>query len=197
LKPHAEYLLSHFRLLPIEKAIAEVYDHPEVPFYLFANGASNGSGAHVFTWPASDAYEKLTRDLYREVMVVPRMPPERYLPVRGVYALEWTESGDEWRWLAPDATIRLPRAHGNQAALTLRYSTDAPFATNAVQISVNEGAATMVNVGKEPVVAMLALPAEPVIDIRLRSSRSFSPGALLHNADPRTLAVQLTRVVTR
>src|SRR5258708_40369578 len=66
LKPHAEYLLPRFRLLPIEKAIAEVYDHPEVPFYLFANGASNGSGAHVFTWPASDAYEKLTRDLYRE-----------------------------------------------------------------------------------------------------------------------------------
>jgi hypothetical protein len=197
LKPHAEYLLSRFRLLPIEKAIAEAYDRPDVPLFLFAGGASSGSGAHVFGWPASDAYEKLTRQLYRQVMIVPRTPRERYLPVHGVYALEWTASGDEWRWLAPDATIRLPRAHGSEAMLTLRYSTDAPYATNAVQVSINGRDAALVNVGKEPVVATVALPAEQVIDIRLRSARSFSPGALLHNADPRTLAVQLTGVTMR
>ena len=51
-------------------------------------------------------------------------------------------------------------------------------------------------VGKAPVVTKLALPSEAQIDIRLRSARSFSPGALLHNADPRTLAVQLTSVVS-
>jgi hypothetical protein len=196
LKPHAEYLLSRFRLLPIEKAIAEDYDHPEVPLFVFAGGASGGRGAHAFSWPASDAYEKLTRQLYRQVAIEPRTPRERYLPVRGVYALEWTASGDEWRWLAPDATIRLPRAHGNEATLTLRYSTDAPLATNAVQISINGRDAALVNVGREPVVARLALPAEPLIDIRLRSSTSFSPGALLHNQDPRTLAVQLTSVTS-
>jgi hypothetical protein len=197
LKPHAEYLLTRFRPLPIEKAIAESYDRPEIPFFLFANGASSATGAHVFTWAASDAYEKLTRDLYRRVMVVPRMPRERYLPVHGVYALEWTPSGDEWRWLAPDATIRLPRSHGSEAALTLRYSTDAPYAVNVVQISINGRDAAVVKVGREPVVVILPLPAEPQIDIRLRSAQSFSPGALLHNQDPRTLAVQLTGVVTR
>jgi len=197
LKPHAEYLLTRFRLLPIEKAIAETYDHPEVPLVLYANGASSGSDAHVFTWPASDAYEKLTRQFYRQVMVAPRAARERYLPVHGVYALEWTTSGDEWRWLGPDATIRLPRAHGSEADLTLRFSTDVPYATNAVTISVNGRDAGVINVGREPVVARLALPAEALVDVRLRSSRSFSPGALLHNQDPRTLAVQLTGVVTK
>src|SRR5207237_8097147 len=137
LKPHAEYLLQHFRVLPIEKAIAEVYDNPQVPLFLFANGASNAGGAHVFTWPASDAYEKLTRGQYRQVTLIPKPPRERYLPVRGAYPLEWTETGNEWRWLGPDATIRLPRAHGSEAALTLRFSADVPYASDAVQISVN------------------------------------------------------------
>jgi hypothetical protein len=196
LKPHAEYLLSRFRVVPVEKAMAELYDRPDVPLYLFANGTSNASGAHVFTWPASDAYEKLTRGLYRTVTIVPKSPRERYLVVRGAYPLEWTADGDEWRWLSPDATIRLPRAHGSEAALTLRFSSDVPFETNAVQIAVNGRDVAVVNVGKQPVVAKLPLPPEPQVDIRLRAQHSFSPGALLHNADPRTLAVQLTRVVS-
>jgi len=196
LKPHAEYLLSRFRVVPIEKAVADLYDHPDVPLYLIANGASTANGAHVFTWPASDAYEKLTRELYRTVSIIPKPPRERYLPVRGVYPLEWTASGDEWRWLSPDATIRLPRAHGSEASLTLRFSSDVPYETNAVQISINGRDVAVVNVGKEPVTAKLPLPPEPLIDIRLRSAHSFSPGALLHNADPRTLAVQLTSVVS-
>jgi hypothetical protein len=197
LKPHAEYLLSRFRVLPIEKAIAELYDRPDVPLYLIANGASRANGAHVFTWPASDAYEKLTRELYRTVTIVPKPPRERYLPVRGVYPLEWTAAGDEWRWLSADATIRLPHAHGSEAALTLRFSSDVPFETNAVQISINGLDVAVVNVGRDPVVAKVSLPPEPQVEIRLRAAHSFSPGALLHNADPRTLAVQLTRVVSQ
>jgi hypothetical protein len=196
LKPHAEYLLPRFRVVPIEKAMAELYDRPDVPLFLFANGASHASGAHVFTWPASDAYEKLTRGLYRTVTVVPKPPRERYLVVRGAYPIEWTADGDEWRWLTPEATIRLPRAHGREAALTLRFSSDVPYETNAVQISVNGRDVAVVNVGKAPVVTKFALPPDPQIDVRLRSARSFSPGALLHNADPRTLAVQLTSVVS-
>jgi hypothetical protein len=196
LKPHAEYLLSRFHVVPIEKAMAELYDRPDVPLYLFANGASDGSGARVFTWPPSDAYEKLTRGLYRTVTIVPKPPRERYLVVRGAYQMEWTPDGDEWRWLGPDATIRLPRAHGAAAALTLRFSSDVPYETNAVQISVNGRDVALVNVGKDPLVTKVALPPEPLVDVRLRSAHSFSPGALLHNADPRTLAVQLTRVVS-
>jgi len=196
LKPHAEYLLSRFRVLPIEKAIAELYDHPEIPFFLFTNGGSREAGAHVFAWPESDAYWKLTRDLYREVSIEPQEAGQRYQPVRGVYALEHTAAGEEWRWLSPDATIRLPHAHGGAARLVLRLTADAPYDTDAVAISVNGQAAIVVNVGKEPVVANLVFPAEPQIDLRFRSSRSFSPGALVHNQDPRTLAVQLMHVET-
>jgi uncharacterized membrane protein YfbV (UPF0208 family) len=196
LKPHAEYLLSRFRVVLVEKAIAELYDRPDVPLFLIANGAPHAEGAHVFTWPASDAYEKLTRGLYRTVTIVPKPPRERYLVVRGAYPMEWTAEGDEWRWLGPDATIRLPRAHGSEAALTMRFSSDVPYETNAVQISVNGRDVAVVNVGKQPVVAKVPLPPEPQVDIRLRSAHSFSPGALLHNADPRTLAVQLTSVVS-
>jgi len=194
LKPHAEYLLSRFRVLPIEKAIAENYDHPEVPLYLFANGASKAGGAKVFTWPASDAYEKLTRQLYRSVTLVPMRPSERYVPIAGAYALEWTAEGEEWRWLAPDATIRLPPEHGSLATLTLRFSADVPYETDVVSISIDGRDVAVVNVGKEPVMAQIALPAQPQIDLRLRSSRSFSPRAVLHNQDPRTLAVQLLHV---
>ncbi|HXH38216.1 MAG TPA: hypothetical protein VNN08_06285 [Thermoanaerobaculia bacterium] len=196
LKPHAEYLLTRFQLLPIEKAMAALSDRPDIPLFLFANGLSHASDAHDFTWPASDAYEKLTRNFYRQVMLVPRPARERYLPLNGLYPLEWAPNGDEWRWLAPDATIRLPRAHGSEAALTFRFPADAPYAEDVVQISVNGRDAAVVNVRKDPVVVRLALPAEPQVDVRLRSSRSFSPGAILHNQDPRTLAVQLTSVVT-
>jgi hypothetical protein len=196
LKPHAEYLLPRFRAVPVEKAIAELYDRPDVPLYLIANGAANADSAHVFTWQASDAYEKLTRQLYRTVAIVPKPPRERYLVVAGAYPLEWTAAGDEWRWLTPDATIRLPSTHGSEAALTLRFSSDVPYETNAVRISVNGRDIAVVNAGREAVTATIPLPPEPQIDIRLRSAHSFSPGALLHNADPRTLAVQLTRVVS-
>ena len=72
-------MLSRFRVLPIEKAIAELYDQPDVPLFLFANGASSASGAHVFTWAASDAYEKLTRGFYRQVTLVPK--PARSIPI--------------------------------------------------------------------------------------------------------------------
>lgn len=196
LKPHAEYLLSRFRVLPVEKAIAELYDRPDVPLFLFTNGGSREAGSHVFMWPESDAYWKLTRDLYREVALEPEESGRRYLPLRGAYALEHTSEGDAWRWLAPDATIRLPRAHGDTAALTMRISADAPYDTDVVTISINGFDAAVVEVGKQPVVAKLVLPAEPQVDVRLRSSRSFAPGVILHNQDPRTLAVQLTRVET-
>lgn len=196
LKPHAEYLLSRFRLMPVEKAIAELYDHPDVPLFLFTNGGSREAGSHVFAWPASDAYWKLTRDLYREVALAPEQSGRRYLPLRGAYALEHTPEGAAWRWLAQDATIRLPRAHGDTVTLTMCISSDSPYDADVVTISINGRDAAVVPVGKQPVVAKLPLPADPQLEVRLRSSRSFQPGVVLHNQDPRTLALQLTRVET-
>ncbi|HSY50808.1 MAG TPA: glycosyltransferase family 39 protein [Thermoanaerobaculia bacterium] len=196
LKPHAEYLLSRFRVLPVEKAIAELYDRPDVPLFLFTNGGSREAGAHIFGWPESDAYWKLTRDLYREVSIEPQRAGQRYQPLYGVYALEHTPAGEEWRWLSPDAAIRLPHANGGAASLVLRLTSDAPYDTDTVAISVNGQPAIVAKVGKEAVTTNLAFPAAPRIDLRFRSSRSFSPGALVHNQDPRTLAVQLLRVET-
>lgn len=196
LKPHAEYLLSRFRLLPIEKAIAELYDHPDVPLFVFVNGGSRRAGSQVFTWPESDAYWKLTRDLYRDVAIESRKANELYLPLRGAYAFEHTPAGDEWRWLAPDATIRLPHAHGVAAELFLRLPPDAPYESDIVRISINDREAAVIVVGKQPVVARLVLPADPLLDVRMRSSRSFQPDAIVHNQDSRTLAVQLTHVET-
>src|SRR5207245_1699031 len=108
LRPHAEYLLSRFQSIPIEKALAAFYDRPTIPLVLFGDG---GSQAKVFAWPESDAYGKLTRNHYRVVTLEPIPPTERYLPVTGVYPLERTVAGDAWRWLARDALIRLPAAH--------------------------------------------------------------------------------------
>ena len=194
LKPHAEYLFSRFRLLPVEKAIAEVYDRPDVPLVLLQDGGSSQRDSHVFSWPDSDAYRKLTRNLYREVTLDHEQPEERFLPVRGVYAIEHTAEGDSWRWLAPDAAIRLPQNHGTAAFVTMRIPADAPYNSDTVAISIGGREAGTVQVGKNAVVARIALPADPKLDIRLRSAQSFQPGALFHNQDPRTLAVQLVHV---
>lgn len=194
LKPHAEYLLTRFRVLPIENAIAAMVDRPDLPLYLFANGASTAPAAHVDRWPVSDAYEKLTRGLYRDVTLAPRPPGERYLVVRGAYPLEWTAAGDEWRWLGPDATIRLPHDHGSVLALLFRVPPDAPYPSDTIQIVINGRDAAVVTVGKQPVTAQVALPLDPLVDVRLRSSVSFSPDVLVHNQDRRILSVQLTGV---
>ncbi len=196
LKPHAEYLLSRFRLLPIDKAIAEGYDKPGVGLVIFANGGATGADGHVFAWPDSDAYRKLTRGFYQQVTIENECANERYLPLSGAYPIERTLEGSEWRWLAPDATIRLPQSHGTLASITLRIPGDLPYATDDVTISINGRDAAVLHVGRDPVVANLALPSDPRIDVRLRSSRSFQPGTLMHNQDPRTLAVQLLHVET-
>ena len=194
LKPHAEYLLTRFRLLPVEKAIAEAYDKPGIPLVLLTNGSAGGPGAHTFSWPESDAYWKLTRDLYREVNLATEDPKERYLPISGAYAIEHAIDGSEWRWLGPDATIRLPHTHGALAALTMRITPDAPYDADDVTISINGRDTAVVHVGKEPLVTNVTLPSDPALEVRLRSSRSFRPSVTLHNQDPRTLAVQLLHV---
>jgi hypothetical protein len=196
LKPHAEYLMSRFRLLPVDKAIAEAYDRPGVGLVLLANGGAHGADSHVFAWPESDAYRKLTRGLYQEVTIENEAPAERYLPLSGAYPIERTLEGTEWRWLGPDAIIRLPQSHGTAASLTLRIPGDLPYTADDVTISINGRDSAVLHVGREAVVANLALPSDPRIDMRLRSSRSFQPSTLMDNQDPRRLAVQLLHVET-
>ena len=183
LRPHAEYLMSRFQSVAVEKALAAFYDRPLVPLVLFGDG---GSAGKVFAWPESDAYGKLTRNHYRVVTLDPIPPAERYLPLRGVYPLERTIAGDSWRWLAREAAIRLPSQRLPHVTLTLRLSPDSPYDANVVTVA---GVRTIVT--KQP--SSITTPSVPEIDFH--ADQAFVPATVLHNQDPRILAVQLIRVV--
>jgi hypothetical protein len=191
LRPHAEYLLPRFHPMPIEKGLADFYDRADVPLVLFVNSGSKSGESQTFAWPASDAYGKLTRGFYREVTLEPMPPARRFLPLGGVYALERDAAGNEWRWLAPNATIRLPRAHGRKLTITMGLSHDAPYDVNAVTIFINDRLAGSLRVTRERSSMTLDLPPESAVEVRFVSHESFVPGEVLHNQDPRTLAVQL------
>jgi hypothetical protein len=196
LRPAAEYLMP-FSSTAIEKGLQRYYDRPDVPLVLFVNGGTKAAEAHAFLWPDSDAYGKLTRNFYREVTLDPVRPAERYLPLRGVYALERTISGDEWRWLGADSAIRLPSHHTTSLSLALRLSPDAPYESNRVHVSINGRETASIDATKAaPASIAIALPDGP-IDVAMHAERSFSPASVLHNQDPRTLAVQLVGVEQR
>jgi hypothetical protein len=197
MRPHAEYLMADFHPMPFEAGLKRFFDRPEVPLVLLADGGSPEADSKVFSWPPSDAYGKLTRNHYRVVTLDAVEPKERYLAVRGVYDLERTVEGEEWRWLAPRALIRLPHAHTAALAVTLALSPDTPYATSAVDILINGTPAATATVGRTPATTVVALPATPEVAVEFRSVHSFSPAKVLGNSDPRDLAVELVRVEQR
>jgi hypothetical protein len=206
LRPQAEYLLGHaddltssggYRTAPIDKGLREFYDRPYVPLVIYADGGSADPDARVFSWPKSDVYGKLTRNHFRVVTVDPLRPAERYLPLGGVYALERNEAGEEWRWLRPDATLRLPHGGAKSLFLKLALSHDAPYETNTTRLLANDQEVGRAVVTKSGVEMTIPLPPAPQVDLRLISGRSFSPAAVFHNRDARILAVQLVRLEIR
>jgi hypothetical protein len=198
LRPAAEYLMPRFRSAAIERGLRDYYARPDVPLVLFVDGGSHKPGVHIFAWRDSDAYGKVTRNHYRVVTLDPVGPEERYLPLSGVYALERTVEGEEWRWLARDAAIRLPARLGNAAELQFRLSHDAPYDANDVRVFAGgrEGGRVTVRKG-ETARLLVPLPAGGPIDLRIVSAQSFRPADVLHNQDPRSLATQLVYVVQR
>jgi hypothetical protein len=186
--------MQRFHSSDIEDVLSRFFDRPEVPVVLFCDGGSKEAEGKVFSWPPSDAYGKLTRNRYRQVTLDPIRPVERYLPLTGLYALERTIAGDEWRWLARRALIRLPRSHLSHLTLTFQLSPDTPYETNVIHLSVNGRAAGEVTARKGPTTVTIPLPPQPV-QIGITSEQAFEPAAVLHNRDPRHLAVQLTGVV--
>jgi hypothetical protein len=196
--PFADYLLPRFRRVPIDAGLRAFYDRPEVPLVLYVDGGSRAPDAIVFGWPDSDAYRKLTRNVYRQSTLDPVFPRERYLPLAGVYALERKVDGAEWRWLAKEASIRLPRAHTASVELQFALSPDAPYAANRVRLRVNGSDAGEVSVPRGGTAAVtVALPPAPDIVVSISSERSFAPATVLGNQDPRLLAVQLVRIDQR
>jgi hypothetical protein len=199
LRPAAEYLLPQFRSTVIEKGLRDAYNRADVPLVLYVDGGSHFPDAHVFSWPESDAYGKLTRNHYRSVTLDPVDPEERYLPLQGIYPAERTVQGDEWHWLTGDASLRLPAQLGHSVELRFRLSHDAPYASNDVRIFVDGRQSAAATVKKDDTaVALVPLPGgagEPVV--RIVSAQSFRPADVLHNQDPRTLATQLVYVRQR
>jgi hypothetical protein len=197
LRPHAEYLMPRFHPAAMEKGLADHYDQPGVPLVLFTDGGSKSPRARTFAWPACDAYGKLTRGFYREVTVEPMPPGARFLPLAGVYPLEHSPAGDAWRWLAPEAAIRLPGTHARKLAITMALSHDAPYDTNRVRLFVNGHEAGEVSAARTPAGTVIELPESSSVEVRFVAEKSFSPAKVLGNRDPRTLAVQLVGVETR
>jgi hypothetical protein len=197
MRPAAELLLPRFTSMPIEKGIRDYFDQPSVPLVLYVDGGSGEADSRVFAWHPSDAYGKLTRNHYLRVTLDTIDPEERYLPLRGVYALERTIAGEEWRWLARDAAIRLPKQHGSSVELRFRLSPDAPYETNGVTIAINGAPSERATVRRaETTPILLPLPAGDCV-VTMHADQSFLPAAVLHNRDPRELAVQLAYVRMR
>lgn len=194
LREQAALLMPRFRALPIDQALSKYYDEPGTPLVLFADGSSRLKEAKVFAWPMSDAFGKLTRNKYREVTLDPVRPVERYLPVRGMYAMERTNDGEEWRWLARNAAFRLPATHPASVTLRFQLSRDAPYVTNEVSILVNGQEAATATARRNDITAVpVSLPPAPV-EITIVSAESFVPAAALHNQDRRELAVELVGI---
>jgi hypothetical protein len=197
LRPQAEVLLGKYKAMSLDKGLAAWYDRPDVPLLAFGDGAAFAADAHTFAWPESDAYGKLTRNHYRVVTLEEVGPNERFLPLRGVYATERTDRL-EWRWLMPDAALRLPRGHGRELVITFGLAHDVPYETNDVDVLVNGVGAGHARVARRGTAAVtVPLPAVPDVEVTLKSVQSFAPAGVLHNQDPRILAVQLLRIESR
>ncbi len=198
LLPHAERLLVRFRPMPVEKGLA-AYADTDVPLWIYGHGRSSREGAKNWTWPDSDAYGKLTRNHYRVVSLAPLPAEERFRVLSGVYPIERSVSAGSWRWLSPEAQVRLPDLRAAGVELRLRLHPDAPWESNRTTFFLNGVEAGQLVVRRDRAAQiLLPLPAGSVV-LRIRSDRSFVPAALAgtRNRDPRRLAVMLTGVNQR
>ena len=197
--PHVRYYLQRFQPQRIDRALAEYVDRPDVPVYLYADGYSGLPGAKVFRWTSTDAYSKLTRNHYRVVSVVSLPPRHRFAVISGVHAPERIDQGEEWRWLAPRAELRLPRMPAQSVRLRVGLPAIYPFEDNMLTISVDGRHAATVRVERgKPLLIDLPL-SSPGARIVMEAARSFVPAELpdgLHR-DTRTLSVQLYDVELR
>jgi hypothetical protein len=212
LAPHASYLLPDFFLLPTDPSLRAAAERsPDTPVYLLADGESNWPGAVTFRWRDSDAYGKLTRGHFRIVSVSPIPPERRYAAVRGVGMYEPSVRQPAWRWLGPDAAIRLDLrpdvrdvdglrgASGGQVAVTLGLPGHAPLGSVPVELAVNGTPAGTVDVprgGRRTLLLPVPMGAETA-EISIRSALSFVPAETGLGRDKRRLAVQLLAVESK
>ena len=163
---------------------------PDGPAVMLIDGITDDMHAETFSWRDSEAYRKMTRNFGRIITVDPLLPEERFVPLRGIHHLESAPDTSAWRWLGPDAALRLPALGKSRVALTFRLSPDAPYDMNTVHIVVDGRDTGGVIVRKTRGTAVVPFGSE----IEIRSARSFKPDDVVHNRDKRELAVQLLEV---
>jgi hypothetical protein len=189
---HVAYLLPRSRAT-FDEGFA---GRPDLPVWLIAEGETGLPGERTFRWPESDAYGKLTRDFYRITSLNPIPPGRRYRVQRGVFGYEPTAREAAWRWLAPEAAVRLVPAGARELTVSLAVPTVAPLASNRVTITIAGAPAAEVEIQRgERRTVTLPLPAtmERVeraemaeVEVVFRSEDSFVPSGAT-----RRLAVQL------
>jgi transmembrane protein TMEM260 (protein O-mannosyltransferase) len=195
LAPHADYLLHDSMRGPVEPGLQRYAARRGTPVYLYGEGESGWPGAVTFRWPASDAYGKLTRQYYRVTSLSPIPPGRRYEVVRGVYGYEPSAREAGWRWLQPDAAIRLFPLGARTVALDLRLPEQAPLPANRVTIALDGTPVHTLEIRRtETRRVVLPLPEARAVEVSFRSEASFVPARAGAGADMRLLAVQLVDV---
>jgi hypothetical protein len=193
--PHATYWFRDRKLLRIDEGLPRFVDRPDLRLFIFADGASDEEGSAVFRWPPSHVYEKLTRNHYRVVSVIPVTPGDRFHAGGGVYGSERDER-EGWRWLGPRAELVLPDVDASRAIFRFALTPTTPYESTRVELTLNgrPAAAVVVRRGRELEIAL------PIPDganaVAIRSDRSFVPGGG-GSGDPRRLAVRLIDIDQR
>jgi hypothetical protein len=194
MEPFAAYLLPDLGPEPVDSGLSRHAGHPYAPLYVLSEGRSAWSGAANFQWPDSPAYQRLTRNHFREVSLSVVPAGRRFLPVRGIYAWEPSLSRPGWRWMEPDAAIRVAAPKTRALAVRLGLPELMPLPSNTVEVSVDSRPAGRVEIprGAE---RTLEVPVQgQTVEIAFRSARSFVPAEAGLNPDTRRLAVQLLAV---
>src|SRR5215212_9622095 len=149
-RPHVQWLLPDRQKRFLEVGMRRLYDAP-APAVVLIDGTTNDPDAHRFAWRESEAYTKMTRNFGRVITVDALRPEERFLRLHGIFHLESAPNAPAWRWLAPDAALRLPPLGKSRVTLTFNLSPDAPYAANDVRILVDGRDAGGATVKKTPV----------------------------------------------
>ncbi len=196
--PHATYFLANRNPHRVDDGLAKFWNRPDVPLFIYADGATARPDARVFRWKPSDAYIKLTRNHYRATSVIPLPPERRFRIVEGVFPPERDQDGREWRWLTPAATIQLPPGPARSLWLRIGLPHAAAIEANTITIAVNdvETAKARVERSRGTNITVDVPTGAPLI--RLVAERSFVPAEVpsLRSGDRRRLAVELYELRT-
>jgi hypothetical protein len=192
LLPHAAVLLGDRERVRVEADLELFAGEPWRHVWLLAEGESSWPGARTFSWPASDAYGKLTRAHYRTVSLSPVPPERRFLARSGVHPYE-PNGPDGWWWLSDRAVIELAPRGRSRLRLELRLPPVLPFASNRIALALDGEPAAEVEVPRgESRELVLPLPNRRRVELALTAAAGLVPAeAGLNPLDRRRVAVQL------